>query len=578
MENFPKPVTKRCTKTIFKQMNNSFYFINEKGSNLSNCFFTYIKNHKKIIPVVIINGCGEYNDKINISIDNINKTIELTDKKYINNQYNITIIEIKGNNHDGIQFLEIDEDIYNEDLERYFYNESIYIIQYDNKNENLVSYGVINSINHNKIKYSSNIKSNSRGSPIFSLSNNKIIGIHEYNSNSYNTGIFLKEMIIKFIREYNINYRNNSNNNEINIKISINKEEIYRKIYFLDNYENDEHIHDNLKELNELNTKLYINNKNYKYQKYIIPEDEGIYDIKLKFNINLTDCSYMFFNCKNIININFTSFNTKNIRNMRNMFSKCNFRNINLLSFDTTNVINMREMFSYCVNLNKLDLSSFVINKDTNTFAMFYGCSSLKQIPDIRMLNIENEIKSSSIKSLSKENNIKKKELDVKRNQENLIGFILSRVVMNDDFIKNKENLILNDFPVISFEAKEIKVNCILISNDIMLVPTKYIKNEKPNEDIYLWFPQIHRNILSSIYDLIIENDNFQNIFSVIKVLDKKFLFEKYFKIPDDSLNISTYETFIINNKREEESIDITKNKISQNYLPNTPIYIKKDN
>ena len=44
------------------------------------------------------------------------------------------------------------------------------------------------------------------------------------------------------------------------------------------------HFHDNLKELNELNTELYINNKKYKYKKYFIPEKEGIYSILLKFN------------------------------------------------------------------------------------------------------------------------------------------------------------------------------------------------------------------------------------------------------------------------------------------------------
>ena len=79
--------------------------------------------------------------------------------------------------------------------------------------------------------------------------------------------------------------------NEIKLEIKINKDEINKDIYFLDNtdgYFNDiGHFHDNLKELNELNTELYINDKKYKYKKYFNPDKEGIYIIKLKNNINI---------------------------------------------------------------------------------------------------------------------------------------------------------------------------------------------------------------------------------------------------------------------------------------------------
>ena len=70
------------------------------------------------------------------------------------------------------------------------------------------------------------------------------------------------------------------------------------------------------KELNELNSEIYINDKLYKYSKYFKPEKEGEYKIKLKFYINLTNCDYMFAGCNNIINIDFISFNTKSITNM----------------------------------------------------------------------------------------------------------------------------------------------------------------------------------------------------------------------------------------------------------------------
>ena len=59
-------------------------------------------------------------------------------------------------------------------------------------------------------------------------------------------------------------------------------------------------FNDYLKELNEDNTELYINGNKRKYEKYFIPEKEGEYIIELRFNINLTDCSYMFSGCENI--------------------------------------------------------------------------------------------------------------------------------------------------------------------------------------------------------------------------------------------------------------------------------------
>ena len=47
-----------------------------------------------------------------------------------------------------------------------------------------------------------------------------------------------------------------------------------------------------LKELNETNSELYINNKKQRYKTYIIPEKEGIYDIKIKINILMKSAAY----------------------------------------------------------------------------------------------------------------------------------------------------------------------------------------------------------------------------------------------------------------------------------------------
>ena len=74
----------------------------------------------------------------------------------------------------------------------------------------------------------------------------------------------------------------------------------------------------------------------------------------MKFNINLTDCSYsyMFAGCGKIKSINFNSFNTKFVKKMKYMFYGCKYLNdINLFSFDTKNVSDMSYMFYHCNNL-----------------------------------------------------------------------------------------------------------------------------------------------------------------------------------------------------------------------------------
>ena len=86
----------------------------------------------------------------------------------------------------------------------------------------------------------------------------------------------------------------------------------------------EEHHHDFLKELNESNVELFINDKKYKYQKYFIPDKDGEYNILLKFNILIEDCSFMFYKCSNLINIDLSSFNTQNVTNMSMIFEECN--------------------------------------------------------------------------------------------------------------------------------------------------------------------------------------------------------------------------------------------------------------
>ena len=119
------------------------------------------------------------------------------------------------------------------------------------------------------------------------------------------------------------------------MKIRIEKDDINNDIYFLDNANKfkDEQNIEHLKELNESNTELYINEKKMKYKKFFRPEKEGIYLIKLKIKGQIKDCSFMFGGCDTIINIDLTNFNTKNATNMSGMFYHC----YSLNSIDVSN-------------------------------------------------------------------------------------------------------------------------------------------------------------------------------------------------------------------------------------------------
>ena len=450
IEKYPRPVSIKGTKKILNQLENNICKIYKKDGSKGTGFFCIISYNNIIIPVMMTNNnvidekyIKENNEiQITLNDDKEEKIIKINDKRkiYTNKEYDTTIIEIKQKEDKINNFMEIDENIY-KNSNIIYNNKSIYIIQYPFSDKAHVSYGIINNINEYNIVHYCCTESGSSGSPIINLLNHKIIGIHKEGSSKFqlNKGTYLKYPINDFINKYINNNENIINNekNEIEIELKIEKDDINKRIYFIDNIDyiedksNIKHYHDNLKELNESNVDLYINNKKYKYEKYIEPKKEGIYKIKLILKTYIKDCSFMFGGCKNIININFKYFNTKNVINMRYMFTGCinleildlspfntknvidmegifgrysnlsylsssnstnlpkikihydgceKLNNLNISSFDTKNVTNMSFMFNGCKKLNTLNLSSFNTEKVTNMSTMFSGCKYLNDL------------------------------------------------------------------------------------------------------------------------------------------------------------------------------------------------------
>ena len=252
------------------------------GDKIGTGFFCKILYQNKLIPVMITNyhvisdNYINNNKQIKISINENKDIININNKSKIYsskiNEYDIMIIKL---NEDKYNYLELDQNIFKDKSESLYENESIYILHYPNGGKASVSYGYgIERINDYDIKHLCNTESGSSGGPILSLESNKIIGIHKgfinKENNHFNIGTFIK---------FPLNEINKKN--EIRMKIKINKDDINKEIYFLDNtngfkYKGIVHYHDNLKELNEYNTELYIDNKKVEYKKYFKPEKENI--------------------------------------------------------------------------------------------------------------------------------------------------------------------------------------------------------------------------------------------------------------------------------------------------------------
>ena len=244
--------------------------------------------------------------------------------------------------------------------------------------------------------------------------------------------------------------------NEIILTLIIEKNDINKKIFFLDNtdyiYYNVRHYHDNLKELNETNTKLFINKKEYKYSKYFIPYQEGIYEIKLIIYIKMKNCSFMFYNCVNIISINITNF-------------------------DTSDVTDMNKMFFNCTNLITLsDISKWNTSNVINMSWMFYGCSKLSALPDISNWNTNNINDITFVKEID-EGAFSKVYLTIKRGKNAFFATkAINKSKINGDFL-DESKIAENEYKILKSlnHPNIVRLEEIKITQDYYFLVMEYI-------------------------------------------------------------------------------------------------------
>ena len=203
------------------------YICKVSGKIVGTGFFCKIKYEDKLIPVLMTNyhvlddNYIKDHKQINIYINNNMKIIKIYSDSLIYssdvNKYDITIIKL--NNDDEINnYLEIEENIFKDNSEDIFKNESIYILHFPKGGEAHISYGCgIEKINEYEIMHKCNTDSGSSGGPILNKLNNKIIGIHRgyYTRKNYNYGTLLKyplnELSRKSVEKYEVSKKNEKN-------------------------------------------------------------------------------------------------------------------------------------------------------------------------------------------------------------------------------------------------------------------------------------------------------------------------------------------------------------------------------
>ena len=389
-------ITPRQIDYINNQIKNSTSKIKYNESQNYFGFFCYFPkfNDNKLLPVLIINNNFLSKEKKGVLSINNNEyitSINLENKRniYSSEKYNLTIIELKKDDNIKINlFFDIEEDIYEENLDELFRNQSIYILYHSLKEDNIkYSLGTIKGIDEeNKtIDYICNNEDKKTFGLLLNLNNFKIIGI----LNNICSCLLIDSLIDEFDE-------NNGCKNELII--------IYKNIKINDLNNNNSKIKlfgDKFVENNKEECKIVINGEERKLESFYDVEtlkENELFEIKLIGIRNIIDASYMFFDCTSLYSIkNISEWNTYNIINMSHMFDGCKSL-INLpeiSNWNTANVNDMSYMFKDCISLTTLpDISKWNKNAVKNISYIFFKSdnskkSSNKTVNDIKIFKLE---------------------------------------------------------------------------------------------------------------------------------------------------------------------------------------------
>jgi hypothetical protein len=144
--------------------------------------------------------------KISFNDGQIEKTIKIDTRRIILalKDLDVSLIEIIPEEDKIYDFLDIDENIYLHNYRDSYKNKSIYIFCQNSKR-------LIKEIYNENIRHFCSTEYGSSGSPILSISNLRVIGVHKKRTdNTYNEGTFIKDVIDELYKAYPIDKDNNN--------------------------------------------------------------------------------------------------------------------------------------------------------------------------------------------------------------------------------------------------------------------------------------------------------------------------------------------------------------------------------
>ena len=198
IRNMPEPVSISGTETILNQMKNCICKIRINRTNETGFFCTINCENIKTMNVLMTNyhvldeNYYALNNELNLFI-NDDKDVKILNlgimrKTYFNEKYDLAMIELK--EEDNINhFLELDDNLFKNEIKAFYKDISIYVIQYPLGNNATVSYGLSNGINNFEINHTCSTEHGSSGSPVLNIANNKVIGIHKKSAKNFNYNI-----------------------------------------------------------------------------------------------------------------------------------------------------------------------------------------------------------------------------------------------------------------------------------------------------------------------------------------------------------------------------------------------------
>ena len=121
-------------------------------------------------------------------------------------------------------------------------------------------------------------------------------------------------------------------------------------------------------------------------------DEEGILLICFRANENLTDLSWMFNKCTNLLKVEeLGSLKTEKVTSMRGMFFSCiSLFELDISKLETSELTDVTCMFAKCNNIQSLNFSGWKTSKITTTKGMFEYCESVNKIEGLDDWDVSN--------------------------------------------------------------------------------------------------------------------------------------------------------------------------------------------